>query len=342
MSQTGLSSARIATNGLALFTRLRLPWRYRRSVHHTTHEAFARENAVAVGLLSPVAEHRDRLRFDAFIAADSYSYPYADLNGLNLAGLFNQWLYFIDDQYDDHPEFGRDVEAVGRLMRRSLDILAGGELPAGDKPFDRFTARMRAELFAHSDQAWQARFLAHVEEYLLEGSLAAMKVWSSGQLPPLDEYCRLRLFDSALFAVFDVVELANVLLSAEVRHHPLLRTLRYHAARHVAFANDLFSYQKEVVQQGMPFNLLHVLQANESLTIEQAVDRAVRIVNCDMEAFLAAERQLTTWGSIEVDTAVERYLDGLKAWMRGNIDFSLSSPRFRAPDSMFTELRPRR
>jgi hypothetical protein len=36
---------------------------------------------------------------------------------------------------------------------------------------------------------------------------------------------------------------------------------------------------------------------------------------------------------------LEEYLDGMEHWMRGNIEWSLASGRYKAPDSPFEELR---
>ncbi len=336
MSTTAAQSH--STGGLELLNGLNIPWEARRSPHFREHQSHARDLAVKLKVISGEGDS-DTRRFEAFVAADAYSYPYPSLERLNAAGAFNQWLYLIDDQYDDHPEVGRDVAAVTALMERSLGILGNGVLPSLATPFDHFTAHVREVLSGLAPQGWYPRFLSHVEEYLLHGSLAAMQEWARAEVSTVDDYLAMRLYDSALFAIFDVVELAaEAPLPPEVRVHPMLDELRFRTARHVSFANDLFSYQKEVLRQGYAFNLLHVLKMQCGMSLKEALAEAHKILNDDLLRFSVAERCLPSWGP-EVDSAVVRYIDGLKAWIRGNIDFSLASARFHAADSPFLELR---
>ncbi len=328
--------------GLNLFPGLRVPWAVRRNPNRVEHERIARELAIRLKLLNGDPADRDVRRFDAFVAADSYSYPYPDLERLNAAGEFNQWLYFLDDQYDDHPEVGRDVATVTALMERSLGVLGGASPPAPDAPFEQLTAHLGAALRALAPRGWFPRFFEHVGEYLFRGSLAAMGRWSRDEVPTVDDYLTLRLYDSALFAVFDVVEIAAAVeWPDDVRRHPLVDELRLRAARHVAFANDVFSYQKEVLEHGCTCNLLHVLMVNHRLDLRHALREAFDLINGDLDRFIAAEAALPSWGP-EIDRRVARYVDGLKAWIRGNVDFSLGSARFRTPDSPFAELRDER
>jgi hypothetical protein len=50
---------------------------------------------------------------------------------------------------------------------------------------------------------------------------------------------------------------------------------------------------------------------------------------------LPEEWEVEPWGP-----SVHRYVEGLKAFMSGNIHFCASSDRYRHPESVFPELRP--
>jgi len=320
-------------------SRLVLPWPARRNPHHLEHERSARATAVESGLVSGDPADPDMRRFDAFVVTDSHVYPNTPLPRLRVAGLFNQWLYFLDDQYDDHPQLGDDAGAVRALMQRSLSVLTSGRLPADPTPFDRLSQRVFEQLVAGADAYWRSRFLGDVADYLFRGSLAALEARSHGLALSVAEYFDLRVMDSGVLPVLDVVEYAiGTAFPPSVAQHDAVLELRLRAARHIAFVNDLFSYAKERVAHGEPFNLLHILTKSEALPFEAAVERAVRMINAEMEGFVDAESRLPQPGGA-LDSALTAYVDGLKGWVRGNVEFSLASPRFRTADAPFQELR---
>jgi hypothetical protein len=295
------------------------------------HELTMRDEALALGLLSRNPTDRDRWRFSSFVLLDAFVYPTASLHDLDVGGAYNQWLHFIDDQYDDHAQVGRDLTAVQRIMDRALAILERGTLPDGPTPFDRFTLRLRERLTARASRAWTTRFLADVRSYLLDGSLVALARWNvAARTPTVDEYLPIRLLDSSVLTVFDVMEIIrNVDLPEAIFDHPRLRTMRLAAAYHIIFVNDMVSYHKEVVERGSACNLVHVLMVQERLDYTEASLRVKELADDELIRFLEARAALPP--EIARERSVLRYVDGLRDWISGNVDFSVASPRFRWP-----------
>ena len=323
---------------LHLFTGLHLPWAARRNPEADRHTRRSQAAAFELGVLE-TGLLADQRRFEAFVAADGWAYPTAAPERLYAAGGFNQWLYLLDDQYDDHPTLGRDPAAVRHIMEHTFTVLKSGVLPDKPTAFDRWTREIRGRLVRLAPEGWFARFLADTHDYLFRGSLVVMEQWATNQVLSVEDYCELRLYDSSLHAVFDVVELAvDARFPPGLLGHPALAELRRCAARHVAFANDLFSYHKEVIRHGSRFNLLHVLQEQHRLSLAEALAEALAILEADVDRFVTIEASLPRT-SPEVDAALARYTDALKGWMTGNVAFSKVSARFRAPDAVFFELR---
>jgi len=107
--------------------------------------------------------------------------------------------------------------------------------------------------------------------------------------------------------------------------------------RHVALANDIFSYEKATLIHGSPVNLIHVLRAGGTRDITSAAIEAIEIVNHYVERFCQLETQLTADpGLTEAD--LSHYVYGMETWMRGNVEFSVRNKRFRSATSPFTEL----
>jgi 5-epi-alpha-selinene synthase len=310
---------------------LRLPWSYQRHPQAAEHEKRALQVASEFGLVGSDNNGRDRKRFEAFVKLDAYVYPYPNAERLRIAGEFNQWLFFLDDQCDNHLELGPNPPLVRRLMERSMDVLSTGRLPQDANAFDRFTLHVRQSLISICPDDWFARFLSDVHDYLFRGSLVAIEHWAAARTPSLDDYVMFRLYDSGCLPAIDVIEVAAGLnLPPAVLGHPLICELRILAARYIAYINDIFSYHKEVVENRTPCNLVHVIVANDLVSLEEAISAAFRLVNDYLGHFEKIEMALPDWGPT-LNEEVQRYLHGMKTWMRGNVDFSISSGRYQAP-----------
>jgi 5-epi-alpha-selinene synthase len=321
-----------------VFTRLLLPWPARRNPFARPYARSAADLLIGVGLITDDPDDRGARRFQGIVVLDPYVYPCASLDRLLVAGTFSQWLFFLDDQYDDHPELGRNPLGVRQIMDRYFETLATGRLPPSPTSFARFTVYLRRRLEASCPAGWMPRFLRNVQAYLYEGSLRTAEHWAQDRVPSTSDYLAIRMHDSAVFPAIDMIEVAAGLrLPREILEHTSIVEMRRLTVRHTAFVNDLFSYQKEVLWSGTPCNLVRVLMHNESASLEEAVFEIVAMVNRDVQRFLELERDLPSFEPAIADE-VDAYLTGMKDWMRGNVEFSLASQRYRAPDSPFLEL----
>ena len=328
---------RASTNALST---LLPPWECPQHPLAMQYRDAAARTLLEVGLIRGASGERATRRFESTVFLDTHVYPHAlDLERLLAVGMFNQWLFFLDDEYDDHPTVGRDATAVRQLMTLVFDVLETGVLPPKPTPFLRFTVGVRRRLNALAAPGWTARFLLHVEDYLFRGSLRAAELWALDRVPTLEEYLHVRMLDSGVFPVLDMSELAvGLRLPTAVREHPSLVEMKELAVRYIAYVNDLFSYQKEVLQAGTAFNLVSVLMHENAASFEEAVGAATGIIGGALARFSRLEQSQPRWDA-DVAPQVKAYIEGMKSWMRGSFDFSLTSARYNAPDSPFPELR---
>ena len=87
----------------SLLSAFDLPWDEQRHADAAEHARTCEERAMLYGLIDGAEDDLATRRFRAFVQLDGFVYPYASLERLSVVGGFNQWLYFLDDQYDDHP-----------------------------------------------------------------------------------------------------------------------------------------------------------------------------------------------------------------------------------------------
>ncbi|MGW6599059.1 terpene synthase family protein [Streptomyces sp. NPDC055036] len=197
----------------------------------------------------------------------------------------------------------RDTSGRGRRLHRGT---AGSAAAAGDGcqqvQVDRFVTSVLGYWFA---QVWEATNRADT-------------VW-----PTVEEYKAMRVHTGAVptcLALIDVV--GRFELPAAELARPEVKALTTKAVNVVCWANDIHSYEKESTRSHHPVNLPTLLHRRDRGTVQEAVDHAAKM----HDAEVAAYRELRP--RVPAGPALERYLDGLQSWMRGNLTWSLSTGRY--------------
>lgn len=296
-----------------------------------------RELALKLELITQNAVHQ----FDAnkFVLLSSLAYPNATLERFKVCNDWHSWLFFFDDQADGHAELGEQLLTLRDYMDACLAVLRTGAIRSNPAGLELFILNIRDRLLGIASEAWLPRFVDDVEDYLFKGTLRAAEKWSNGTVPDVESYRVQRRYDSAVYTCQDLIEITEegLELSAEILTDTNFQKLRLLCAQIVAFTNDLFPYEKEVLVHRDPNNLLHVLMTHRSLSFEEATRQAVESINTDVETFITYEQALLP--KIERDKRVRAYVHGMKAWMRGNILWSLETGRYSSVTSPFPELR---
>lgn len=287
---------------------------------------------------------RDRMPVRKYLAGRfellaALAYPDADVDELVLCNDFNTYLFYVDDQADETEEYGKSPEALRHYLNGHLRALREGAIPPYDDPGAQLLLSIRERLLRCVSHAWLGRFVEDVSEYLLRGTLTSAVRWTAGSVAPLDEYIEHRVWDSAVLPAQDLIEVAGAGELPEFFHaRGDFRELRRLCTNVTAFTNDLVSYSKEVRGHASPNNLVHVVMVHEHATLSQAIERVIAMINADVAAF---ERVACALPSFDRDTnaRVDRYLASQRAWMGGNLLWSLASGRYADPESPFVELR---
>jgi Terpene synthase family 2, C-terminal metal binding len=308
-----------------LYSRLDLLCESRPHPQLAAHNERVRELAMQLGLVTGEAAWR---RFAGFAIIGAYVYPYASFERLMAASAVLQWFFVVDDQIECLPSECPDLPAARRAAEHHLEVLSSGRLPACPTPIDRLSVHLRQTLDPLCPEGWMPRFLRNVESYLFRGALASVEYYALGRVPLLEDYLKLRFFDGAMLAVQDTIEIAADLhLPAAVLEEPRVWALRDSSGLHAGLLNDVFSSSKELDSD--PFNLVRVYRVHEGLSETAALLKAVDRVNQEAARFRALERSLPSFGP-ETDRALARYVDGIRIWLRGHIDYSLASGRYQA------------
>jgi hypothetical protein len=303
------------------------------------HVATAHEATKALALRFKLITPLQLRKFDesAFARLSGYVCPDAPVDRLKVFNDWHSWLFFFDDQADE--ELYRSALSLEEYMQECLALLRTGRMRSCPTGLELLTQDIRSRMLLCASEAWLNRFADDVSDYLFKGTLKAVENWTNQTVPDVESYLIQRRYDSSVLTCEDLIEITGeaLELSDEVFANPTIQRLRELCANVVAYTNDIFSYEKEVLIHKNPNNLLHVLMVHQSLSLEDATTRAVSLINEDIQAFIVEEQ--TFWPHAKRDRRLSAYVRGLKAWMRGNLLWSLETGRYASPTSPFPELR---
>lgn len=281
------------------------------------------------GLLSgrQAAEEYDALRLERLMA---YFYPDAGLRDLELATDLNGWFFVFDDQFDSR--LGRDPELVDALVGSVLEAMDGtGPLPQAAGPLAGAFRDLWRRASDGMPELWRERFREHWREYLRAYRWEAVHR-TSGEPLGLAEFLHFRRRSIGVQPCLDLAERCCGRVVPEAEHRgPELAALRELTADVVLFVNDLVSLEKEMAA-GDVNNSVLVLRARSGCSLDEAALRVGRLANARVTRFqqlsTALPGSLTPAGTYPVRHGVESHVEAMRHLMRGNLTWSLETPRY--------------
>jgi 5-epi-alpha-selinene synthase len=271
-------------------------------------------------------EHLSASRFGRLAAR---AYPGAPLERLEIVSDWNTWLFVLDDQCDEMG-IGKQPSKLAALHCKCLEILSGGMPAAGDIAVIHGLHDLSTRIRPLMPLAWLTRFMHSAAEYF-EATEWEAQNRAQGTWPDTSTYIHMRPFTGGLYTDIDLVELTeNLALPLTVRIHPRIRQFVTITNNVVCWSNDIFSLQKERKHRDM-HNLALLIHRHEHVGLQEAVDRVAKLIEAQMRRFVMLEKNLPGFGTA-VDGDVSRFIGVMRSWMRGNLDWSYESARYREAD----------
>ncbi|MEV6160775.1 terpene cyclase [Streptomyces sp. NPDC052052] len=262
-------------------------------------------------------------------------HPTADRESLALVADWFVWLFLVDDQLDDgvlghSPERVRDVVAV---MRSLIDGTGTGALPDEDLPaavvaLADLWERTTPNAAAH----WRARFAQHLTTYLMTATTWETGNRAAGVVPSEETYIAKRRHTGAIHVCMDLIEIvAGIEAPESIHDDPRFVTAVEASCNVVCWANDVYSYEKEQML-GEIHNLVHLVRHHRGYGKQQALEHVCTRIATETDRFLSAEAALLS-AYPQLSWMLTPYLDGMRSWMRGNLDWSRQTPRYSPADA---------
>ncbi|MBD0708714.1 MULTISPECIES: terpene synthase family protein [unclassified Streptomyces] len=315
-----------------------VPYPARLNPHLETARVHTREWARETGMLegSGVWEQADLDAHDYALLC-SYTHPDCDAAALDLVTDWYTWVFFFDDHFLEL--FKRTQDRPGgkaHLDRLPLFMPAdpAGGMPEPLNPVEAGLADLWRRTVPAMSEGWRTRF-AEATEHLLYESLWELDNINDGRVSNPLEYIEMRRkVGGAPWSAGLVEYAAGAELPARVARSRPLRVLRDSFSDAVHLRNDLFSYQREVEDEGENSNGVLVLERFLGCTTQQAADAVNDLLTSRVQQFentaltevprLAVERGLDTAEC----AAVAAYAKGLQDWQSGGHEWHLRSSRY--------------
>ncbi|MER6163589.1 germacradienol/geosmin synthase Cyc2 [Streptomyces violaceorubidus] len=266
----------------------------------------------------------------------AYTHPDCDGPALSLVTDWYVWVFFFDDHFLEKYKRSQDRLAGKAHLDRlplfmPLDDATG--MPEPQNPVEAGLADLWKRTVPAMSADWRRRF-AVATEHLLNESLWELSNINEGRVANPVEYIEMRRKVGGAPWSAGLVEYATAEVPAAVAGTRPLRVLMETFSDAVHLRNDLFSYQREVEDEGELSNGVLVLETFFGCTTQEAAELVNDVLTSRLHQFehtaftevpaVALESGLTP---PEI-AAVAAYTKGLQDWQSGGHEWHMRSSRY--------------
>ena len=266
----------------------------------------------------------------------AYTHPDCDGPALSLITDWYVWVFFFDDHFLEVFKRTQDRDGGKAYLDRlplfmPLDLST--PVPEPQNPVEAGLADLWARTVPAMSVDWRRRFSV-ATEHLLNESMWELSNINEGRVSNPVEYIEMRRKVGGAPWSAGLVEYATAEVPPSVAGTRPLRVLMETFSDGVHLRNDLFSYQREVEDEGELSNGVLVLETFFGCTTQEAADTVNDILTSRLHQFehtaltevpaLALEKGLTP----DQVGAVAAYTRGLQDWQSGGHEWHLRSSRY--------------
>ncbi|MET8852865.1 germacradienol/geosmin synthase [Amycolatopsis sp. NPDC004625] len=266
----------------------------------------------------------------------AYTHPDAGAGELDLITDWYVWVFYFDDHFLELYKRTGDIESArGYLDRLELFMPTEGEITATpENPVEHGLADLWRRTVPHRTAGWRRRF-AESTKALLDESLWELANINEGRLANPIEYVEMRRkVGGAPWSANLVEHSVHAEVPDAIAASRPMEVLRDCFADSVHLRNDLFSYQREVQDEGELSNGVLVFEKFLGLSTQQAADAVNDLITSRLHQFEhTALTEVPALFDEHCVDAAERaatfaYVKGLQDWQAGGHEWHLRSSRY--------------
>ena len=324
-----------------------VPWPARLNPHVDTARAHTKAWAREVGILDTPCEDETpeiwtEAAFDAmdYALLCAYTHPDTTAEELDLVTDWYVWVFYFDDHFlDVYKRPGDEEGGRAHLERLALFMpldLAGAP-PEPTNPVERGLADLWHRTVPTKTLEWRRRFWIASKQALDESDWELRNINAKRVANPI-EYIEMRRKVGGAPWSAHLVEHANfVEVPDRVCESRPMRVLKETFADAVHLRNDIFSYDREVNDEGELSNCILVLETFFGIDTQAAADMTNDVLSSRLHQFEnTAATEVPALFEEEGLAAPERaaialYVKGLQDWQSGGHEWHMRSSRYMKP-----------
>jgi 5-epi-alpha-selinene synthase len=269
-----------------------------------------------------VGEEEERLRKFNCAFYGGYSLPLADYRaGLLVTQFISLWLFWDDMQVEEGQDW--DLEEVVAALTEAAPLRSPSRYVAAWFDIGR---RLRAT----QSRRWLGHLATTMREWLTNARVEtglAKTYQRTGVCPEVTTLFDCRTISIGMFPTFHLIELAEGFeLPDAVHADPTVVALKRLASRLVGVGNDLGGLAKDIRNRWL--NLVLVLAARATLTIDEAFQQVVDIHNAEVAEFDRLAGSLPRWGA-RIDALLAGWLQAVRYNVHGFTLWESTAQRYQ-------------
>ncbi|OKK22599.1 Geosmin synthase [Streptomyces sp. CB00455] len=301
--------------------------------------------ARALGMLegSGVWEERDLDSHDYALLC-AYTHPDCDSEALSLVTDWYVWVFFFDDHFLEMYKRSQDRDGAKEYLDRlaafmPMDLADG--FPEATNPVEAGLADLWARTVPAMSGDWRERF-AQSTRNLLNESMWELANINIGRVSNPLEYIEMRRKVGGAPWSAGLIEYVSAEVPARVAHARPLAVLRDAFSDAVHIRNDIFSYEREVADEGELSNAILVLETFLGCSTQEAAEASNDLLTSRLQQFehtaLAELPQLFADHAMDPAeiAAVLAYAKGLQDWQSGGHEWHMVSSRYMNKEARAT------
>ncbi|MFJ9946556.1 germacradienol/geosmin synthase [Kitasatospora sp. NPDC091207] len=267
----------------------------------------------------------------------AYTHPDASAEALSLVTDWYVWVFFFDDHFLEIYKRSNDREG-GKAYLDRLPLFMPADpatpMPEPTNPVEAGLADLWRRTVPSMGEDWRIRF-AESTRNLLNESLWELANINAGRIANPVEYIEMRRkVGGAPWSAGLIEYAANAEVPKEVSGSRPLRVLMDAFSDGVHLRNDIFSYQREVEDEGELSNGILVLETFLGCTTQEAAEAVNDLLTSRLQQFENTVFTELPWlftetGLDPVGVArVLAYVKGLQDWQSGGHEWHMRSSRY--------------
>jgi germacradienol/geosmin synthase len=266
----------------------------------------------------------------------AYTHPDATVEDLDLVTDWYVWVFYFDDHFLELYKRTHDTAGATTYLERlpAFMPLDGSITETPTNPVERGLADLWTRTIAARSMDWRCRFATSTKN-LLDESLWELANINQNRIPNPIEYVETRRkVGGAPWSANLVEHVAHAEVPAEIAGTRPMQVLQDTFADGVHLRNDLFSYQREVDDEGEINNGVLVVERFLGCSTQHAANLVNDLLTSRLQQFehTAVTEVPGLFAEYGLDPGAERdvfaYAKGLQDWQAGGHEWHMQSSRY--------------